>query len=84
VRRRPAAGVASSARIHARRSQVRASQDEFRGILVSAPMPRAVASLPDVPADSDHTIHHDRPDLVAAAVLEVVEDARRTRAQNIP
>ena len=47
-------------------------------------MPRAAASLPDVPAGSDHTIHHDRPDLAAAAVLEVVEDACRTRAQNIP
>jgi len=115
--------VVDAYRIHARRPQVRASQDEFRGILVSAPMLRAAASLPDVPlvvlsatrgaprrmrrhwttlqagiaaaapngrgrhlvvADSDHSIHHDRPDLVAAAVLEVVEDARRTRAQNMP
>jgi pimeloyl-ACP methyl ester carboxylesterase len=107
---------------HARRSQVRASREEFRGITASVPdLHRAAVtsppSLPDVPlvvlsatrgaprrvrqhwtmlqagvaaaaragrgrhvvvTDSDHTIHHDRPDLVASAVLEVVEDARRT------
>ncbi len=30
-----------------------------------------------VVADSHHNIHHDRPDLVASLVLEVVEDHRR-------
>jgi pimeloyl-ACP methyl ester carboxylesterase len=33
-----------------------------------------------VVADARHAIHHDRPDLVAAAVLEVVEEARRARS----
>jgi pimeloyl-ACP methyl ester carboxylesterase len=30
-----------------------------------------------VVSDTGHNIHHDRPDLVAAVVLEVAEDARR-------
>jgi pimeloyl-ACP methyl ester carboxylesterase len=33
-----------------------------------------------VVADAGHAIHHDRPDLVAAAVLEVVEEARPARS----
>jgi pimeloyl-ACP methyl ester carboxylesterase len=33
-----------------------------------------------VVADAGHAIHHDRPDLVAAVVLEVVEEARQTRS----
>jgi pimeloyl-ACP methyl ester carboxylesterase len=32
-----------------------------------------------VVADAGHAIHHDRPDLVATVVLEVVEEARKAR-----
>jgi pimeloyl-ACP methyl ester carboxylesterase len=112
--------VAEAYRTHARRSQVQASREEWRGIAASAPLlwqaRAASASLPDVPvvvlsatrgfpprlrrrwttlqagvaaaaragrgrhivvADAGHAIHHDRPDLVAAAVLAVVQEARR-------
>lgn len=33
-----------------------------------------------VVADAGHAIHHDRPDLVAAAVLEVVQETRRAHS----
>ncbi len=33
-----------------------------------------------VVTDAGHAIHHDRPDLVAAVILEVVEEARRARS----
>ena len=31
--------------------------------------------------DSDHAIHHDRPELVAAVVLEVVEEVRQAEGR---
>jgi pimeloyl-ACP methyl ester carboxylesterase len=118
---RTRSAVARAYRTHARRSQVRASRAELRGIAASVPLLRqaraaAAASPPGVPlvvlsatrglpprlrrhwttlqagvaaaagqgrhivvADASHAIHHDRPDLVAAIVLDVVEQARRAR-----
>ncbi len=114
--------VAEAYLAHARRSQVRASRDELRGIVASTTLlweSRAAFSSqsPDVPlvvlsatrgsprrlrqywtklqadmvatthrgksrhivvADTRHTIHHDRPDLVAEVILDLVDEVRRT------
>jgi pimeloyl-ACP methyl ester carboxylesterase len=107
--------------VHAGRTQVRATRDELRGIVASAPLlweHRAAVSsqASDIPLvvlsatrgspprlrqhwtrlqagivaaagpgrarhlvveDAGHTIHHDRPDLVAGVILEVVDQVRR-------
>jgi pimeloyl-ACP methyl ester carboxylesterase len=109
--------VVDAYRTHAGSAHVRASRQEFRAIVASAPeLRRSASPIPDVPlvvlsasrgaprgvrrhwtrlqaalaaaapggrgrhlmvADSDHNIHHDQPELVASAVLGVVETARR-------